>query len=285
MNRVARLAGLGFVVAVATAVLAATCVWMATEPMIRRTYQAPLQSIAVPTDEIAIAEGRRLARLHGCLDGCHGHGVAGYDFELDPWDGTMIAPELTQVLATHTDSELERVIRRGVRRNGESTWGMPSSMFYHLTDADLGRIIAFLRSLPPGDGPATRIRVGPGWRLDLLHDRYLPMVEEIRRHAPWLTPEDRQGEHGRGRYLVLTVCTECHGMDLGGAPDGSAPNLLVVAGYSEDQFAHLMKTGEPIGDRQLDLMARVARTRFSNFTAEEVRAVYGYLSARVQDVP
>ncbi|MGE0031691.1 MAG: c-type cytochrome [Steroidobacteraceae bacterium] len=285
MKRLCRFLGISAAVGLALVGLSASFVFVATEPLIQRTYVMSLRPIAVPADEASIAEGRRLALVRGCFNGCHGPGVAGAEFEDDPWLGRMVAPELTQVVAAHSDEELERVIRQGVRRNGLSTWVMPSNMFYHLSDQDLGHIIAFLRSLPPGAGPATEVRIGPGWRLDLLQGRYLPMVEEIRRDAPWLTTPQMQGPDARGRYLALTVCTECHSMDLAGAPDGSAPNLVVVASYMEPDFMRLMRTGVPIGERDLGLMGLVARERFSQLNDDEVHDLYQYLSARARERP
>jgi mono/diheme cytochrome c family protein len=285
VKRIARLLGIGTAIVLALVGLSISFVFVATEPLVRRTYEIPLRRIAVPADAASIAEGRRLALVRGCFNGCHGPGVAGAVFEDDPWLGRIVAPELTQVVAALGDEDLERVIRQGVRRNGLSTWVMPSNMFYHLSDRDLGNIIAFLRSLPPGTGPATEVRIGPGWRLDLLQGRYMPMVEEIRRDAPWLTAPQMEGPHGRGRYLAVTICTECHSMDLAGAPDGSAPNLVVVASYTEPDFVRLMRTGAPIGERELGLMGLVARERFSQLNDDEVHDLYGYLSARTRERP
>jgi len=248
--------------------------------MIRRSYDVALAVVAVPTDPSSIEQGRRLAIIRGCYDGCHGKGVSGAVFTDDLWLGRQVAPELTQVFAGQTDAELERTIRHGVRPNGMSTWIMPSSMFHHLSDEDFGRIVAFIRSLPPGQGPATEVWIGPGWRLDLLRNRFLPMAEEIRRDAPWYSQSDRAGEHARGRYLALTVCSECHGMNLSGAADGTAPDLTIAAAYPEADFAHLMKTGVALGGRELGLMALVARERFSLLTQSEVGDLHRYLRAR-----
>lgn len=285
MKRALRVLGSGIGALVTLAALGLSLVYVATEPLVRRSYDRTLRPVVLPADAESIAEGRRLALIRGCFDGCHGRAVSGAEFWIEPWTARLVAPDLTRAVAGMSDSELERVIRRGVRRDGTSTWGMPSSMFYHLTDADLGRILAFLRTLPAGAGPETEIGIGLLWRLQLLQDRLLPYAEEIARHAPWLTEADRAGEHGHGRYLALTVCSECHGMDLRGAQDGSAPDLVVVAAYTQEQFARLMKSGEPVGERQLGLMALVARGRFSHFTDDEVQDLYGYLIARSGGMP
>lgn len=283
MKKTLRWLGFGVVLASVLAGSAIAYVYVATEPLVRRQYDLSIRPIAVPTDAAAVAEGRRLSLIRGCFDGCHGKGASGGVFWDERWVGRLVAPDLTRVAADMSDPELERVIRRGVRKDGTSTWGMPSSMFYHLSDDDLGKIIAFIRSLPLGDGPATQAWIGPLWRLDLMHDRLLPYAEEIARDAPWMTAEELQGEQGRGRYLALTVCSECHSMDLNGATDGSAPNLAIVAAYSEPQFAKLMQTGIPLGGQKLGLMELVALKRFSNFTDEEVRELYRYLRSRAME--
>jgi hypothetical protein len=162
MNRLLRILARGAAGVVILALLAAAAIYIASEGLLRRTYDVALVPVVVPADAESIAEGRRLATIRGCNDGCHGKGVSGGMLFDGPWYyGDMVAPDLSRVAATHTDAELARVIRHGVRRNGRSTFGMPSSMFFHLTDADLGVIIAFLRSLPPGSGPEPAVRFGP----------------------------------------------------------------------------------------------------------------------------
>jgi cytochrome c553 len=98
-----------------------------------------------------------------------------------------------------------------------------------------------------------------------------------------MTEADAMGPHGEGQYLALTVCTECHGMALTGACDGTAPNLAIVAAYSKPAFEKLMATGVPAGSQTLGLMGEVARERFSHFTKDEVDALYNYLSARARE--
>lgn len=81
------------------------------------------------------------------------------------------------------------------------------------------------------------------------------------------------------------MCTECHGLDLeGGDGPNAPPPLVVVAGYGPDAFARLMETGEPIGDRELDLMKEVALGRFSHMTDRAVAALHAYLQARAREL-
>jgi hypothetical protein len=84
----------------------------------------------------------------------------------------------------------------------------------------------------------------------------------------------------RGEYLAMTTCIECHGLTLhADSPfdDEAAPSLVIIAGYDETSFSHLMRTGKAIGERELPMMSGVARGRFVHFTDEEVHEVYGFL--------
>ena len=86
--------------------------------------------------------------------------------------------------------------------------------------------------------------------------------------------------HTPGAVTIIperTVCSECHGSDLGGSTGIGAPNLALVIAYSLDDFRELMHTGVPIGDRKLDLMEEVAIGRFSRFTDLEIENLHAYL--------
>lgn len=196
-----------------------------------------------------------------------------------PMLARLVAPNLTQIAATHTDADLESVIRQGIRQDGRSTVGMPSAMFYHLTDEDLGRIIAFLRSLPVTDGPSTEIRLGPLARVGILKRLYEPQVAMIDRTVERPTAMELTDPLAFGRYLALTSCTECHGGDLRGSPGGDAPALAIAGAYAPEEFVALMRTGVARGDRELGLMSGVARSRFAHFTDAEISALHAYLKS------
>jgi hypothetical protein len=53
-----------------------------------------------------------------------------------------------------------------------------------------------------------------------------------------------------------------------------------VADYSPEAFTQLMRTGKGLGERDLKLMSEVARSRFVNFTDEEISELYRYLMTR-----
>ncbi len=254
-----------------------------------RTFDRQASSVDVPTDEASITEGARLARLRGCYGGCHGESTAGAVF-FDAPDGTrVVAPDLGLMARNYSTAELERVIRHGIRPDGTSVLvAMPSAMLHSLSDRDLGAIIAFLRSQPPGDEPLPETRVGPLARLFLFDfKRSLGTIlaaEYIEQNNSRTAPlADDAG--APGRYLAMTVCSECHGTDLRGGPDEFAPTLAVVTAYSPENFRRLMREGMPIGDRELDLMARVAVSRFQNFTDSEIDRLHEYLQTLAATAP
>jgi cytochrome c553 len=256
--------------------LAALVVYVLSEGVLRRTYDAPVTSFHLPSDSESIAEGGRLARIRGCYNGCHGLALEGEVFFDEPGVARIVAPDLTRVVATHSNAELERVIRRGIRQNGRSVFAMPSPMFARLSDEDLSRIIAFLRSEPPSYGPAAELRVGFLGRIGLLLGEFSPLVEEIPVESQTKALNDTD-EVEWGRYLALTTCSECHGWDLRGDPSGKPPNLAVAAAYSEQDWLTLLRTGKGLNGRDLGLMSQVALARFRHLTDAEARALLTYL--------
>lgn len=155
-------------------------------------------------------------------------------------------------------------------------------MFSRLTDADLGRILAYLRSVPFQHGLAPERRLGPVARFAFAAGKLRPAAELV--HRADLVPDAwPQGDDSIawGAYLAMTSCTECHGHDLGGGDQ--APDLRIAAGYSFGAFTGLMRQGTALGNRELPLMSKVARTRFHYFTDQELGGLCAYLIARARD--
>ena len=263
----------------ALVIVAGGVVYVLSERIVRRRYEEPLIAVTVPTDSQSISEGRRLATLRGCSGGCHGSVSEGGVFIDEPLLARLVAPNLTAAVRAYSDAELARIIRRGVRPDGRSVLGMPSEMFEPLTDADLGRILAYLHSLPPQPGPGREVRLGPLARLGIATGQYAPAALWVRRADGLARSYPGPGDStAPGAYLARTVCTECHGIDLRGGE--TTPDLRIVAGYSLEAFTTLLRTGTPAGNRELTLMKEVALKRFSHFTDAEIGALYSYLRAR-----
>jgi cytochrome c553 len=253
--------------------------YVLSERVLRRTYEVPVIALAIPTDPDSIREGRRLATVHGCFLDCHGQEAEGRVMFDDPKIARIVAPNLTAAVRQYTDAQLAVIIRNGLRPDGRSLIVMPSEAFIGMTDSDVGRIIAFLKSLPRVPGPGPGIAVGPLGRLGLVVGKLKTAAQLIASAVPPPAATDQEAE--LGRYLARTVCAECHGTSLRGAvnPDFTSPDLRVVAAYSPQAFARLLRTGIALGDRQLGAMSEQSRNNLSQLTDSEIAALYSYLHA------
>ncbi len=272
-----RRVGIGGAVLAGLVITAATMVWVRSESVLNRRYEFSAATIPIPHDPMSIAEGRRLATVYGCLEGCHGKDGAGMVFFDEPIIARLVAPNLSAVVRDYADGQLVAVIRDGIRPDGRSVFVMPSQAFVHLTDGDVGRIVAFLRTLPLVDGPGASVSLGPIGRLGVAAGKFRTAQQLIQTDPAPAAARTALGE--RGRYLALSICSECHGPDLSGheTPDFVAPALGVVAAYSLDEFRQLMRTGEAIGGRELGLMRVRAQRGLSHLTDGEIEALYEYL--------
>jgi len=277
MNRLLRWIGTVFGSLIVLAVVAYAVVYVLSERILRRTYEVPAVDLSIPTDAESIVQGRRLAIVRGCFNGCHGKQAEGMVMFDEAMIARIVAPNLTAAVHKYSDAELAIIVRNGLRPDGRSTIAMPSEAFAGLSDADLGRIIAFLKSLPREAGPQANVSPGPLGRIGLVTGKFRTAAQLIEKTIP---PPEATSEVGeRGRYLARTICAECHGTSLSGysTPDFDAPDLRLVAAYSLEQFAELMRTGAALGQRNLVTMSTWARTHLSSLTGEEISALYSYL--------
>jgi len=250
-----------------------------SERILRRTYEVPAVVLTIPTDPDSIREGRRLATVRGCFHDCHGTEAEGHVLFDDPMIARIVAPNLTAAVRQYSDAQIAVIVRNGVRPDGRSLLVMPAEAFTGMTDADLGRIIAFLKSLPLVSGSGPSVSVGPLGRLGLVTGKFKTVAQLIADAVP--PPEATDQEAQLGRYLARTVCAECHGTSLRGAsnPDFTSPDLRVVASYSLEAFTRLLRTGTALGERELGAMSRQARNNLSQLTDSEIAALYSYLHA------
>lgn len=246
-----------------------------------RHVDAPGGFVAeIPGDPETIAYGRHVARIRGCF-GCHGQQLQGAVFtEQWPWVERAVAPNLAEYAREHSPAVLEAAIRQGIGRDGRALWSMPSYNWANLSDADLIALIAYLRSAEviTAELPAPKLGWRARWRIATGADEHM---------AAWvkMVPELQFADHPdpairRGEYLAMTMCNECHGLDLRGADnaDGSAPDLAVLGAYTDEDFRVLMKTGTALGGRdKLNLMSMIARDRFSALTEEELTSLLTFL--------
>src|SRR5690242_13525966 len=191
MKRLLRWTGVGLGSLAALAIIAYAVVYVLSERVLRRTYDVPAAALTIPTDSASIAEGRRLATLRGCFGGCHGKAVEGAVMFDQPIIGRVVAPNLTAAVRKYSDPELVGIIRNGVRPGGRSMMVMPSEEFVVLNDEDLGRIIAFVKSLPAVDGPGPSVSLGPLGRIGVASGKFKTVAEII---AETIPPPEATGQ-------------------------------------------------------------------------------------------
>jgi cytochrome c553 len=275
VRKILKWTGLAVGVFIGLIVIAMVVVWVAGGRVLAQRWDVPLTTISIPSDSAAVVEGRRLAATRGCT-GCHSLDLSGGLIFDDPMMARISAPNLTQSLQRYDEEQVATMIRHGVWPDGSGSPAMPSSMYYNLSDSDLGFIMAFLKSVPPVESelPTSSFRLMG--RLGLAMGEFNVEAAVIDHDADRIPPTMPDGSPS-GRYLAYTACTECHGKDLEGGGFSNSPPLVIVRGYSLDEFARLMETGAPQDGRDLYLMDDVALSRFSNFSEEEIRALHSYL--------
>ena len=255
-------------------------IFLGSELRLRDIDSPPAFDADIPTTAEAVARGEHVARIRGCF-GCHGQHLEGRVFtEQWPWVERAVAPNLAAFAREHSTATINAAIRHGVGHDGRALWSMPSYNWKHLSDEDLVALIAYLRSVDvmQTNLPSAKLGLRARWRI---------AIGESQHMADWvgMVPELRYQDHADramrfGEYLAMTMCNECHGLDLRGAinPDGTAPDLAVLAAYSDEDFRELMSTGTAIGGRgDLFLMSLIARDRFPALTEEELVSLLTYL--------
>ena len=284
VRRALRYLGLGVLTILALAVVAVGTVAWIGGSRLAEPYDVPTHAIEVATDSAAVAEGGRLSRYWGCT-GCHGSDAGGEVFFETPLGDRIVAPNLTRIVDEYSVAELERAIRHGTRSDGSGVVVMPAAMFHRVSDEDLGKVIGYLRSLPPVPDTVPAQRFGLMARARVALDDDILQPDMIDHDAPHGTSPDslrpsstRADTLALGRYLAHTGCTECHGPDLRGNDDGTIPDLRIAAAYSRDQFFRLAREGVALDGTERELMTVIARGRIARLTDDEVIALHEYLS-------
>lgn len=275
-RRIVKWSAILMAVVLALLLVALVALYLISQRVIERERIPEGAAVAVPADVQSLAEGKRLARITGCT-GCHSPDLGGQVFfDEGLLVARVVAPNLTTVFRDAPAEKLERAVRRGIGVDGRTLMGMPSGMYRNLSDEHLGRIFSWIRSLPVVERELPGTWLGPMARMMIVNGAFeldADVVDRLGMGDPKPALDDPVA---LGDYLARIACTECHGHDLRGARN--TPHLGIARAYTPQQFAHLMRTGEALGGRELELMSNVARGRFSHFTEEEVRALHTYLS-------
>ncbi len=259
-----------------------------------KKYAVQVELVNVPVDAVSIERGKHLATI--LCEECHGAdlgGVQGF-FDGGPLGGAD-TPNLTTgkgaLGAQLTDEDFVRVLRHGVKPDGTSVFLMPSQDFRSLSDADLGALIAYIRTAPPVDReiaephmhftPLGNVMYGIGVFGHLLR------AGQIDQASPPPAAPEPGVTAAYGEYLVnINGCHDCHGAQLAGGKPGDpnsplAPNLTPggeLSAWSESQFMSTLRTGvTPSG---LQLPDEFMPWKYKGqMTDDELKAVWAYLSS------
>lgn len=286
----------GLTIALAGAVAltgsALAAAYHSAERRVSRVYEVEVSPVPVVETPENLARGEHLVEGVAQCGTCHGEDLGGMQLADDPWLGRLWGPNLTPGrggIAHHSDTDLVRSIRHGVKRDGTPTLMMPAQHFYHLSDADLGAIIAYLRRLPPVDREAPARRMGLVSAIAIVSDRVPDLIpaELLASRPPRLDGSSPATTPAYGAYLVETGgCKVCHRQDLRGGlhplslPDEPPPPDLTAGGplaqWSERDFVHALRTGVTPDGRHLD-PEWMPWPAFARMTDLEMRAIFLYL--------
>lgn len=257
MKKISRILTFTFLSLVGILVVLVTTIYTLSSARMNKTYA--VKSVPIPkfSKSIDIAEGKRLYQSRGCGD-CHDVDGSGRTFIEDPALGTLTGANLTSgkggILSERTDEELAIAIRHGVGKEGRALIFMPSTDFQGMTNEDVGKLIAFLRSSPAVDKPQRELKAGPlGRFLFLIGEIPVFVSAEIIDHeANHLTKITPSVSLEYGKYVAST-CTGCHGFSLKGGPIQGAPpewppaqdiSKNGLTNYTESTFIQTIRTGK-----------------------------------------
>lgn len=286
MTRAWRRGAIALTVIVAVVVGAVT-IRLALAPSPRTIrFNVPRDAVVVPGDAAARARGRHLSEAIAVCTVCHGDDLAGRLAFEHPLLGRGYTPNLTVgrggIGAAYDAADWDRALRHGVDRSGRGLLFMPVDHYQHLSDEDLGAMIAYYRSLPPVDNDRTALELSLLARLMIDLGLSGPVVRaaQLDHSTPRASPPNDPGA-----YLVeIGGCTFCHGDALAGgqglepgAPPGPAltrDSRIGAKGF--DAFAAALRTGTAADGHAIDPRFMPWRG-YARMTDDELRAIWHYL--------
>lgn len=270
---------------VVVAVVAVVGLSIAGSSRLNRAFDVAAPAVVIPTDEVALARGAHLTNVF-CSD-CHGPQLTGGPFFDEGPIGTINAANISGLAETRSDEEIVRAIRHGLDRDGRPLMIMPSESFIHLSQEDLGAIVAYLKTVPrAGEDtpekvfrPVGRVMTGLG-----AFDSIIP-ASYIDHSQPFPDMPEVGATAAYGEY-VARFCQACHGSDLSGgqppAPDSPPGPDLTPSGHlgswTEDDFITALRAGVMPDGRQLN-PEYMPWPSMGKLTDEELSGLWLYLES------
>jgi len=271
--------------------LAALVLYGAGQARLNKIYAVSAETVSIPNDTESLVEGKRIFQYRGC-EACHGEQLQGLVYLDNPAIGQVITPNLTTgnggVGAQRTDEDLIRAIKHGIRPDGTPLLFMPSTEFYFLSDADLGMVLAYIRSVPPVDNemPPSSLSFTGFVAMNIIKTITFIPAELIPLDTPAPIAPNPGITTEYGEYLSMS-CMVCHRLTLSGgeipgfpAEWPPAPNLTSGKGsrlpnWGEAGFIEIIRNGEKHG-RRINSNYMPWKS-YRHMSDDELRAVYAYL--------
>lgn len=291
MKKVLKWIGVGLGSFVGLLLIAGLVMYLMGNARLNKKYDFPPSNIVVPTDEASISYGRH--RAETLCQGCHGADMGGMVnfFDGGPL-GTLDSANLTSgeggIGGDFTAEDFVRAIRHGINKEGKPIFMPAVVSTAHLSDEDLGSIIAYLKTLPPVDRRTNGQQFTPLAKILLTAGVLGKLPVETVSHDTAVTAPPRGVSVEYGKYMVDTHdCRICHGAELNGGHhadptiDKISPNLTPggeLAFWSDEDFMTAIRNGVTPSGHQLDpkLMPWMDYRAMSD---DELKAIYLYLQS------
>jgi mono/diheme cytochrome c family protein len=254
--------------------------------LMAKTYDVKIPKVVIPTDEASIARGKHLAHNVSLCTECHGDDLGGKviwdNFAFGRLAGTNLTRGRGGIGRNYRDKDFVCTLVHGVKPSGRSVIFMPSAD-YQFTEADLGALVAYIKSLPPVDRELPERRVGPMPRALAVFATFplVPADKIDHAHVRFAEVKDRTDPVAAGDYLISTAgCRGCHGPDLtgGGGPPPGGANITPVglSGWSPKDFVTAIRDHKrPNGTTIDEAMPRI----YGQMSDEDLQKVFAYLES------
>ena len=291
MKRVFRTIGLVLGSLLGIVLLAGVVLYMIGNARLNKVYDFPASNITLPDDAASIEYGKH--RVEILCQGCHGEDLSGEEnwFSAGPL-GTIDSANLTAgaggVGKEFTTEDFVRAVRHGIGRDGKAIFMTAVPSTAHLSDEDLGAIIAYLKTVPPVDRQLEGERFTPLAKILLAAGLLDKLPVEAVSHEVNVTAPEKAATAEYGEYIVNTNdCRICHGPELNGGPFPDptitkiSPNLTPggeLGFWSEEDFMNVIRTGVTPSGHQLD-PEFMPWPSYSKLYDEELQAIWLYLQS------
>ncbi len=266
-------------------------VYVGSNRHIEHKYTIAPEHITIPTDSASLARGQHLVEAVTKCEDCHRPNLGGGVFIDQAPFMRLYAPNITRggVGAQLSDADWVRAIRHGVLPDGRGAVIMPAEAFRYMSDADLGAVIAYVKSVPAVTTTWPAPSFGPISRALFALDK-LPMIPAARfDHArPGYAFPAPDTSVAYGGYLAnIGGCSSCHNPVFSGGPNPAGPpnspppmNLTPtgLAGWTEAMFVDVLRKGKKPDGSAIDpnFMPWPSSGRM---TDAEIHAVWRYLQS------